>query len=107
MPRCPKVLAIAVVVATALAIAYGAKLAGASDRPDGRLSRLSADDTSGGGDRFASSSDSSRSSESSRFETVKPAVLSALALAKALLRAASAIVHTVTHTTKLVFAALT
>jgi hypothetical protein len=101
MPRCPKVLAIAVVVATALAIAYGAKLAGASDRPDGRLSRLSADDTSGGGDRFASSS------ESSRFETVKPAVLSALALAKALLRAASAIVHTVTHTTKLVFAALT
>ena len=107
MPRCPRVLAIAVVIATVLTIAYGAESAGASDRLDDHLSRLSADDTSGGGDRFASSSDSSRSSESSRFETVKTAVLSAVALAKALLRAASAIVHTVTHTAKLVYAALT
>ncbi len=107
MPRCPRVLAIAVVVATALTIAYGAKLTAAAGRPDDQLPRLSADDTSGGGDRLASSSDSSRSSQSSRLETVKPAVLSALALAKAVLRAASAIVHTVTHTAKLVFAALT
>jgi hypothetical protein len=69
--------------------------------------RASTQAASGTADRTAVSSDSS-CCVGSRWEvSIKPAVLSAFALAKALLRAASAVIHAVAHTTKLVLSALT